>query len=97
MYKMQIFQDSLDAVAEETGIEKELILSNGKGEEVVDARCILVEVMSECGLYPLQISGFTGICPRSVTRFLLGFHARCAARTVMRINYDNVKKKVGIR
>ena len=96
MYKMQIFQDALAAVVEETGIESRQILSGAKEEEVVDARSILIEVMYECGLYPVQISVFTGICPRSVNRFLAGFYGRCAIRTLMRINYDNVKTKLGL-
>lgn len=96
MYKVQIFQESLGAVSEETGLEEGQILSSAKGEEVVDARSILIKVMEEQGLYPIQISRLSGICIRSVNRFLAGFRERCASRKIMRLYYVNVKKKLGM-
>ena len=96
MYKVQIFQEVLDAVINETEIDAQLILSNNKEEEVVDARSIVVKVMNEKGLYPIQISSITGLCIRSVNRFLIGFKERCNSRKIMRLNYENVKTKVGL-
>lgn len=96
MYKVQIFQESLGAVSEETGLEEGQILSSAKCEEVVDARSILIKVMEEQGLYPIQISRLSGICIRSVNRFLAGFRERCASRKIMRLYYVNVKKKLGM-
>lgn len=96
MYKIQIFQESLAAVTEETEVEQAQILSGSKEEEVVDARCILIKIMNERGLYPIQISHLTGICKRSVTRFLVGFMGRCDSRKIMRLNYENVKTKLGM-
>ena len=93
---MEIFQETLSAVVDETGLTSEQILSNGKEEELVDARSILVKVMNERGLYPIQISRFTGICPRSVNRFLIGFKERCNSRKIMRLNYENIKSKAGL-
>ena len=96
MYKMQIFQETLSAVMDETGLEGEHILSNGKEEEAVDARSVLIKIMNERGLYPIQISRFTGICIRSVNRFLIGFKERCDSRKIMRLNYENVRKNLGL-
>ena len=96
MYKMQIFQETLNAVMDETGLDSKLILSNGKEEESVDARAILIKILNERGLYPIQISKFTSICIRSVNRFLIGFKERCDSRKIMRLNYENVKTKVGL-
>ena len=96
MYKMQIFLDVLKAVSEETELDSDLILSPCKQEEVVDARSLLIEVMSEKGLYPTQISKLTGISTRRVTAFLLRFNERVNSRKILRINYENVRKKVGI-
>lgn len=96
MYKVQIFQDTLGAVSEETGLEENQILSNAKSEEIVDARSILIKVMEEQGLYPIQISRLSGICQRSVNRFLMGFKERSASRKIMRLYYVNVKRKLGI-
>ena len=96
MYKMQIFQEVLSSVSEETEIDKAQILSNNKEEEVIDARSTLVRIMYEKGLYPIQISRLTGVCIRSVNRFLNGFKERCNSRPIMRINYEKVKTKVGL-
>ena len=96
MYKMQVYLDTLSAVAEETEVEMEKILSGCKEEEVIDARAILIRLLSEQGLYPIQISRFTGICVRSVNRFLLDFQDRIMSRRMMRLFYDNARKKIGL-
>ena len=96
MYKMQVYLDTLSAVAEETEVEMEKILSGCKEEEVVDARILLIRLLSEQGLYPIQISKFTGICQRSVNRFLLDFPDRIDSRKIVRLYYDNLRKKLGI-
>lgn len=96
MYKVQIFQDVLKAVAEETELEPEKIISACKQEEVVDARALLVSIMNEYGLYPVQIGKLTGIDARRVTYFLVGFRERMNSRKILRINYENVKKKIGL-
>lgn len=96
MYKMQIFQETLNAVVDETGLNKGQILSGDKDEESVEARAILIRILNEQGLHPVQISRLSGICIRSVNRFLIGFKERCNSRKLMRLNYENVKTKVGL-
>jgi hypothetical protein len=96
MYKMQIFQEVLSAVVETTDVEKEDILSGCKQEEVVDARSLLIKLMSDKGLYPVQISKVTGINNRSVAKFLLGFKSRINARMIMRIYYEQLRNQLGI-
>lgn len=96
MYKAQMFQETLSAVIEETEIDRERILSGCKQEEVVDARALLVKVMSERGLYPAQISSLTGIGLRSITKFLLCFGVRVNSRKILRINYERVRNKLGM-
>lgn len=96
MQKIKMYQDSLSAVSEETEVEEEHILSNSKQEEIVDARSILMKILTDQGFYPIQISHFTGIGVRSVNGFLQGFRARCNSRKIMRINYENVRNNLGI-
>ena len=96
MHKLEIFQRTLSAVSEETEIKKDLILSASKQEEVVDARYLLIEIMSEQGLYPTQISHLTGVGLRSINNFLQGFKTRCNSRKIMRIDYDRVRHKLGM-
>lgn len=96
MYKMQIYLDTLSAVAEETELEIVKIISGCKEEEAIDARAILIRLLFEQGLYPIQISKFSGICQRSVNRFLLDFSDRISTRIMMRLYYDNLRKKLGL-
>lgn len=96
MYKAQIFQEALAAIVEETEIEREQILSGCKQEEVVDARALLIKIMNEKGLYPTQISKITGIGLRSITKFLLDFKGRIHSRKILRMNYENIRNKLGI-
>lgn len=96
MYKIQIFQEVLPAVVEEMEVEQEQILSGCKQEEVVDARSLLIKLMNDKGLYPVQISKITGINIRSVTQFLLGFKERINSRKILRINYERLKNQLGI-
>lgn len=96
MYKMQIFQEVLSAVVEATEVEPEHILSGRKGEEVVDARALLIRLMSEKGLYPIQISKLTGINIRSTAHFLLGFNDRVNSRKILRMNYEITRNQLGL-
>lgn len=96
MYKMQIFQDTLSAVVEAMEVEQEQILSGCKQEEVVDARSLLIKLMNDKGLYPVQISKITGLNNRSVTQFLLDFRERVDSRKILRMNYESLKIKLGI-
>jgi hypothetical protein len=96
MYKMQIFQETLSAVVEAMEVEQDQILSACKQEEVVDARSLLIKLMSDKGLYPVQISNITGLNSRSVNQFLLGFKERVNSRKILRINYERLKNQLGI-
>lgn len=93
---MQIFQDTLSAVVEAMEVEQNQILSGCKQEEVVDARSLLIKLMSDKGLYPVQISKITGLNSRSVNQFLLGFNERINSRKILRINYERLKIQLGI-
>lgn len=93
---MQIFQDTLSAVVEAMEVEQNQILSGCKREEVVDARSLLIKLMSDKGLYPVQISKITGLNSRSVNQFLLGFNERINSRKILRINYERLKIQLGI-
>lgn len=96
MYKMQIFQETLAAVENAMEIDSAQILSGCKQEEVVDARALLIRLMRDRGLYPVQISSITGLNSRSVTQFLLSFSERIKTRKILRMNYESLKIKLGI-
>lgn len=96
MYKVQMFQDALKAVVEETEVSSELILSGCKQEDVIDARAILIKLLRDMGFYPIQISKITGLNSRSVNLFLLGFGERINSRKIMRINYERLRNNLGM-
>lgn len=52
MSKTARFNEILESVASFTEIHQEFILSDNRAAEVVDARCILVKLLSEEGFYP---------------------------------------------
>lgn len=93
---MQIFQETLAAVEDAMEIDSAQILSGCKQEEVVDARALLIKLMRDRGLYPVQISSITGLNSRSVTQFLLSFSERINTRKILRMNYESLKNKLGI-
>lgn len=56
MCKSEIFAEILEAVSRETEVSAAQILGNSKQMEVVDARSILVKLLSGKGFYPEQIA-----------------------------------------
>lgn len=53
MCKSEIFAEILEIVSQETEISVERILSSDKDTETVDARYLLVHILSEMGFYPV--------------------------------------------
>ena len=94
MGKQETFSLILSLVEKETEISRDLILSGDKHEEVVDARALLLAILHEAGFYPAQIAALSGICPRCVSPFIVGFAERKSGRRMLGIYYDNVVRKL---
>ena len=94
MGKKDTFNLVLSLIEEETEISRDLILSGDKHEEVVDARALLIIILSEIGFYPSQIAVLSGICPRCISPFILGFGERIASRRMLGVYYEKVKRKL---
>lgn len=94
MGKQETFNTVLSLIEEETEIDRTLILSGNKREEVVDARALLLYTLYEIGLYPAQIAALSGICPRCVMPFIQGFGDRKDSRRMLGIYYERVKRKL---
>ena len=97
MCKTEIFADILDTVSKETAIPKERILSESKDAEVVDARYILVKLLTDTGMYPSQIASKTNKTRRAVNYIISNFSNRETAGKMLRIYLDNIKKRLGNR
>lgn len=94
MGKQEKFNMVLSLVEEETEIDRTLILSGNKREEVVDARALLLYLLYDMGFYPSQIAVMSGICPRCVMPFIQNFNDRKDSRRMLGIYYEKVKRKL---
>ena len=95
MRRIRIFSSCLDLVAEEMEVNQQTILSDNKGEDVVDARHLLVMLMYEMGLYPVTIAQLVGCTSRNVNTIISGFRLRCDRRKLLRNSYERLKKHIG--
>lgn len=94
MKKIEIFNRVLSLIEDETEVDRNLILSGNKREEVVDARALLIYILHEQGMYPTKIAELSGICARCIPSFILRFKDRMESRKILGINYERVQKKL---
>ena len=94
MGKQETFNRVLALIEEETEIDRSLILSGNKREEVVDARALLLYTLYELGFYPSQMAALSGICPRCIIPFIQNFTDRKDSRRMLGVFYEKVKRKV---
>ncbi len=94
MGKQETFNAVISLIEEETEIDRALILSGNKREEVVDARALLLYILHDIGFYPAQIATLSGICPRCITPFIQSFNDRKDSRRMLGIYYEKVKRKL---
>jgi hypothetical protein len=95
MCKSKIFNDVLNAVAEETGISREEMCGHSKCPDVVEARCLLFHYLSKVGFYPSQIARMTGQSRQCVTALLNSFDDRLDYKgKMLSIFSHNIGKKV---
>lgn len=95
MNKSEIFALVLGMVSEETEINAAGILSTCKSREVVDARHLLVVLLYEAGMYPVQIAAMSGMSSRSVTYAITNFQNRALNEKILRNSYERLKKQLG--
>lgn len=76
MTKRQLFERILALVSQETEVPEAMILSPSKIMYVVDARSILIQILTEQGLYPVQIAELLYITASAVRNLISRFHTR---------------------
>lgn len=64
------FAAVLAAVSRATGIPEALIFTKRRGQAYYDARWIAVQLLTDLGYYPTQISNITGMTYRNVNLIL---------------------------
>lgn len=76
MCRTQIFNQVLQAVADETEVPPDDIIGKCRMAEVVDARCILAKLLSEYGFNVREISRFMNMTARNVRRLFKLYDCR---------------------
>lgn len=95
MCKSEIFAKIINIVSKETEVPVDQILSSDKNMETVDARYLLVSLLSESGMYPSQIAVHIHKTKRAVNYMISNFYERMGSGKMLRIYWDNIKKSLG--
>jgi len=95
MKKSEIIATVLSAVANETEIDIQTILSQDRRREVVDARHITIVLMSRVGIYPAQIADLFGMTTRGVRYITASFSIRTNHNPTLNSIYETIKKQHG--
>lgn len=93
MKKSEIFAGILADVSTETEIEPELILSDSRVEEVVDARYLVIFLLLGNGFYCRMIAERMGMTHRAVGKAAAGFAARLSGSPGLRLVCERVARK----
>ena len=94
MYKSELFQRILSHVSEVTEIPSIMILSKSKSIAVVDARSILVNILAENGVYPVQIAELIDHTPASIRNLISNFDNRRKSNRIVLIYTQKVRKRM---
>ena len=94
--KSEIFAELLSFVSKETDVPEDSILSKAKDSEAVDARYILVHLLSEKGLYPSTIASFLGMKTRSVNFIISDFGRRISMSPIMKLILNRIRNSSGM-
>lgn len=94
MNKTEIFAKIISVVSIETEVSESRILSDCKSTEVVDARSILVKILQETGLYPVQIAGMLHKTPACIRNILSNYDIRESTNKLMKIYRQHISKKL---
>ena len=86
------FEYIVNAVAEATDVAPSLILSKRKYREVIDARWIMVCLLSEQGYYSSRIAEKMGMTIRNVNLILCSMHLRLSTEKQLRSNLESARK-----
>lgn len=87
MKKSEIFASVLADVSAETEIGSDRILSESKLEEVVDARYLVIYLLSRNGFYPRMIAERMRMSQRAVRKAQAGFEARLEGSAGLRLSF----------
>lgn len=90
--RSEIYSSLLASVSEETEVPEDLIASASRRAEHVDARYILVKLLSMQGFTPSATASLIGHKQRAITRILEMFEDRLRVSPLMKVNYERIKQ-----
>ncbi len=94
MKKRDLFESILSLVEEETELSRTIILSASRQEEVVDARALLINLLSEQGLYNTQIASLIRRDVSWIRKTIADFPARINNSHMLSIIYSKIKAEI---
>lgn len=94
MCKSEIFAEIIEAVSRETEVSAAQILSDCKHTDIVDARSVLVNILSETGFYPEQIARYIHKTAAAVRYLLNDFERRKSKNKIIAIYMQNIRKSI---
>lgn len=96
MSKQDYFENVLNIVASMTELTAEQILHGKKTDDVVDARWIVVRMLSEHGYHTFNIAMLMHMTQRNVTYILTAFQDRLDQYdSLFKSTYQKVRVEVG--
>lgn len=93
MKKSEIFAGILTDVSKETEIDSGRILSPERTEEVVDARYLVISMLSHNGFYPRMIAERIGMSQCAVRKAMARFDERLGLSPGLRLVNERIAKK----
>lgn len=93
MRKSEIFATILSEVSKETEIDSDRILSSERTEEVVDARYLVISMLSHNGFYPRMIAERIGMSQCAVRKAMARFDERLGLSPGLRLVNERIAKK----
>lgn len=93
MKKSEIFAGILADVSKETEIDSDRILSPERTEEVVDARYLVISMLSHNGFYPRMIAERIGMSQCAVRKAMARFDERLGLSPGLRLVNERIAKK----
>lgn len=94
MKKSEIFPVVLTLVANEVELSADTILSKNKNTDVVDARHLLIVLLSRSGLYCQTIANMIKCSPRSIQYTISNFDDRVRYNTPLKYSYQRTIRKL---
>lgn len=91
----EIYKKMVGVISERTGIDSNDLITSKK-EECVDARSILINILSELGFSDNLISKYTSLTRQGVNKLKNSFHDRKKHSYILSTTYQQIRNELAI-